>query len=57
MKRKLAGIANGSGLEITELFGGNRGKRRTTSGAKYRNFKEAELAGQGVGPGCEAGEL
>ena len=49
VKRKIAELANGSGFEITELFGGNRGKRRTTPGAKYRNPKDTSQTWAGRG--------
>src|SRR5688500_9514772 len=41
VKRKVAELAKESGFEVAELFGGRRGGKRTASGAKYRNPKDA----------------
>ena len=49
VKRKMAELANESGFEIAELFGGNRGRKRTTSSAKYRNPKDASQTWTGRG--------
>jgi DNA-binding protein H-NS len=49
VKRKIAELATGSGFEITELFGGNRGRKRTASGAKYRNPKDSSQTWTGRG--------
>ena len=49
VKRKIAELANGSGFEITELFGGNRGRKRTSSAAKYRNPKDTSQTWTGRG--------
>ena len=49
IKRKMAELANESGFEIAELFGGNRGRKRTTSSAKYRNPKDASQTWTGRG--------
>ena len=49
LKRQIAELANGSGFEITELFGGRRGGKKTASGAKYRNPKDAAQTWTGRG--------
>jgi DNA-binding protein H-NS len=49
VKRKSAEIAHDSGFEVTELFGGRRGPKRTASGAKYRNSKDASQTWTGRG--------
>jgi DNA-binding protein H-NS len=49
VKRKIAELANDSGFEITELFGGRRGPKRTPSGAKYRNTKDVSQTWTGRG--------
>jgi DNA-binding protein H-NS len=49
VKRKIAEIASDSGFEVTELFGGRRVPKRTASGAKYRNPKDASQTWTGRG--------
>jgi DNA-binding protein H-NS len=49
VKRKIAELANESGFELTELFGGKRGGKRAASGAKYRNPKDASQTWTGRG--------
>ena len=51
VKRKIAELANGSGFEINELFGGNRGKRRgrlpVLNTATRKTRRRPGLAGAG----------
>ena len=49
VKRKMAELANESGFEIAELFGGKRGGKRAASGAKYRNPKDTSQTWTGRG--------
>jgi DNA-binding protein H-NS len=49
VRRKIAELANESGFELTELFGGKRGGKRAASGAKYRNPKDASQTWTGRG--------
>ena len=49
VKRKMAELANESGFEIAELFGGKRGGKRAASSAKYRNPKDASQTWTGRG--------
>ena len=49
VKRKIAELANQSGFEVTELFGGRRGGKRAPSGAKYRNPKDVSQTWTGRG--------
>jgi DNA-binding protein H-NS len=49
VKRKIAELANESGFEVTELFGGKRGGRKAASDAKYRNPKDASQTWTGRG--------
>lgn len=49
VKRRIAELANDSGFEITELFGSKRGPKRTASGLKYRNPKDASQTWTGRG--------
>jgi DNA-binding protein H-NS len=49
VKRKLAELANESGFEITELFGGRRGGKKTSGSAKYRNPKDSSQTWTGRG--------
>jgi DNA-binding protein H-NS len=49
VKRRVAELANESGFEITELFGGKRGGRKATPSAKYRNPKDPSQTWTGRG--------
>jgi DNA-binding protein H-NS len=49
VKRMMAELANESGFEIAELFGGKRGGKRAASGAKYRNPKDSSQTWTGRG--------
>jgi DNA-binding protein H-NS len=49
VKRRIAELANESGFEIAELFGGRRGGKRIASGAKYRNPKDTSQTWTGRG--------
>ena len=49
VKRKVAELANESGFEIAELFGGRRGGKKASGSAKYRNPKDASQTWTGRG--------
>jgi DNA-binding protein H-NS len=49
VKRKMAELANESGFEVNELFGGRRGVKKTASSAKYRNPKDTSQTWTGRG--------
>ena len=49
VKRKIAELASDSGFELTELFGGRRGGKKSSGSAKYRNPKDTSQTWTGRG--------
>ncbi len=49
LKEKLAALAAESGFNISELFGGKKGSRKTVGAAKYRNPKDPTQTWTGRG--------